>query len=97
MGYKRSLTDPINERGRTHLLEFGHHDDVQVLDEAVQIGDEQGFGTVLGEVNECSSCVGLNARVRLILHGLQERRDHLQKNRAMMNESGEICNDKSIL
>lgn len=61
---------------------------MQVLDEAVQIGDEQGFGTVLSEVNEGGSCVGLDARVRLILHGLQECRDHLHE-AAMINVTGE--------
>lgn len=35
----------------SHLLQFGHHDDVQMLDEAVQIRDEQGFRTVLCEVD----------------------------------------------
>lgn len=74
MGFKLPLTNPITETERDeHLLEFGDHDDVKVLDEAVQIGDEECFGTVLGEVDEGGSCVGLDPRVRLILHGLQER------------------------
>lgn len=66
---------------------------MQVLDEAVQIGDEQGFRTVLSEVNEGGSCVGLDARVRLILHGLQKCRDHLHE-AAMINVIGEVHNEE---
>ena len=70
----------------THLLELGHHDDVQVLHQALQVGHQQGLGAVLCEVDEGGGSVGLHPGVGLVLHGLKQGRYHL----GGVNRNGQI-------
>lgn len=64
-------------RFRRYLLQFHHHDVAQVPHQAVQVGDEQRLGAVLREVDEGGGGVRLHPRVALVLHRLQQSRDHL--------------------
>lgn len=60
---------------------------MKVLHQAVQVRDQQRFGTVLCEVDESSSCMCLHPRVALVLHGLKQGGDHLEGRTEAESES----------
>lgn len=62
----------------TYLLQLGFHYDVKMLYQAIQIWNQQRFGTVFCEVDESSSCMRLHSRVALVLHRFKQSGNHLR-------------------